>query len=101
MIIYNVTVKVEVAISDEWEQWLLEEHAPGMLATGCFIKYHLVRILEVDDSEGPTYAVQYYMADLQHYRQYIRSFAPLLQKSAAAKWGQQFIDFSTLMQVIR
>ena len=36
MIIYNVTIKVDHSIADEWKIWLMEEHIPGMIATGCF-----------------------------------------------------------------
>ena len=57
MIIYNVTIKVDASIADAWLQWLLREHIPDMLHTGCFRSHRVVRLMEVDDSEGPTYAV--------------------------------------------
>jgi hypothetical protein len=59
-LIYNVTIKVEATIADEWLRWLQDEHIPDVMATGCFSNYKIVRLLEVDESEGPTYAVQHY-----------------------------------------
>ncbi|HEY1022825.1 MAG TPA: DUF4286 family protein, partial [Flavisolibacter sp.] len=59
MIIYNVTIKVDASIADAWLAWLLEEHIPEVMQTGCFSDKKVVRLLEVDESEGPTYAIQY------------------------------------------
>ena len=36
MFIYNVTVKVDWSIHDAWVQWMLNEHMPEMIKTGCF-----------------------------------------------------------------
>jgi len=38
MIIYNVTVKVELSIAGAWLQWLKEEHIKDVIDTGCFTK---------------------------------------------------------------
>ena len=60
MIIYNITIKVQPSIKNDWLQWLQNEHIPGMIQTGCFTKATILHLLEIDDSEGPTYAVQYF-----------------------------------------
>ena len=62
MLIYNVTTKLHHAIHQAWLSWMKETHIPEVLATGCFEKFQLARILETDEEEGPTYAVQYYAA---------------------------------------
>ena len=36
MIIYNVTVKVDHSIADDWLSWLQQEHIPEIIATECF-----------------------------------------------------------------
>ena len=45
MIIYNVTIKVEAQIADEWLQWLLNEHIPAVIQTNCFVEYKVLRLL--------------------------------------------------------
>ncbi len=101
MIIYNVTVKVDASIADAWLQWMQQEHAPALLATGCFTHYQIVRLLEVDDAEGPTYAIQYHALTMEDYEQYKKEFAASLQQQSTQKWGDRFIAFRTLMQVVQ
>lgn len=100
MILYNVTVNVAATIAAGWEQWLLQEGAPDMLATGCFNRYVLVRLLAAGDDDSITYAVQYFAPDLQQYLYFIKMFAAPLQKKSTAKWGQKCISFSTAMEVL-
>ena len=100
MIIYNVTTKVSWTIHDKWLQWTKDEHIPAMLKTGCFSETRLLRLLETDEDEGPTYAVQYYAADLDHYQTYLRFHASILRKQSTQKWGDQLIAFRSLMEVL-
>ncbi len=53
MIIYNVTIKVDKTIAEDWLLWMQKEHIPEVMATGCFYAYKIVRLLEIDESEGP------------------------------------------------
>ncbi len=100
MFIYNVTIKVHGPIHAEWLQWLKEVHVPEILATACFTKATIVRLLEIDDSEGPTYAIQFTAESKGLYNHYIEKFASPLRQQLFDKWGNQFIAFRSLMQVI-
>ena len=100
MIIYNVTIKVEWKIAEDWLQWMKQVHIPGIIKTGCFEKYQFVRLLQVDETEGPTYAIQYYAPSLHKYDDYLQHHAPLFRKQVSDKWGDKYIDFRTLMQVV-
>jgi Domain of unknown function (DUF4286) len=100
MIIYNVTIKVANAIQQDWLQWLKEEHIPEVIATGCFTHAVIVRLLEVDDREGPTYAVQYHAPSKALYNNYIENHAPAMRQKSFDKWGDQFIAFRSVMQVV-
>ena len=99
-IIYNVTVKVDPSIAGRWLEWMVGEHIPRILETGCFTSYQLVRLLEVDDSDGPTYAIQYYALSKADYNRYVELHAAVLQKQSYEKWGDGFMAFRSLMQVV-
>ncbi len=101
MIIYNVTTKVASAIAEEWLQWLQEEHIPEIIATGCFTHANILRLLEVDDSEGPTYAIQYAADKKELYEDYLLNFADALRKKSFEQWGNQFISFRSVMQIVQ
>lgn len=100
MIIYNVTIKIAAPIYEDWLHWLQQEHVPEVLATGCFEKATVTRLLEIDDSEGPTYAVQYHAPSKAMYNKYIEKFSEGLRKKSFNKWGNQFIAFRSLMQIV-
>jgi hypothetical protein len=36
MIVYNVTVKVNTEVHDEWFAWMKETHIPEVMKTGLF-----------------------------------------------------------------
>ena len=100
MFIYNVTIKVSHEIHDNWLNWLKAEHIPEVLATDCFYDATILRLLEVDDTEGPTYAVQYKAESKAAYNLYIDKYASLLRQKSFDKWGDQFIAFRTVMHVV-
>ena len=100
MIIYNVTIKVESAIAEDWLTWLKEEHIPEVINTGCFTEARILKLLETDEEEGLTYAIQYSAESKAAYNQYISNFAPLLRQKSFDKWGNRFIAFRSVMQVV-
>jgi len=101
MIIYNVTTKVHHSIESSWLAWLKEEHIPDILSTGCFTDARILKLLEIDDSEGPTYAVQYSAESKALYNRYIEKHAATLRQKSFDKWGDGFIAFRSVMQVVQ
>ena len=100
MIIYNVTIKVQNQIHDEWLQWLKQIHTADVMQTECFTDYKIVRLLETDDSEGPTYAIQYNAESKSQYNRYIEKHATEMRRRSFEKWGDQFIAFRSVMQIV-
>ena len=100
MIIYNVTSKVAAPIQLDWLRWIREEHIPEMLNTGCFTKATVLQLLETDDSEGPTYAIQYHAESKAIYNRYIENFSAQMRQKSLDKWGDQFIAFRSVLQVV-
>lgn len=100
MIIYNVTVKVHWSIHDAWLQWMQQKHMREILETGCFTRYQIVKLLGTDEDEGPTYAIQYYAENMEAYERYIEHFAEILRQESMARWGNKFIAFRSLMQIV-
>jgi hypothetical protein len=100
MFIYNVTVKLDQGIHEAWLKWMNEVHIPDVMKTGCFEKFVFVRLIDIDESEGPTYAVQYYAVSRAQYNRYIDLYAPALRQDTTNKWGNHFVSFRTLMEVV-
>ena len=100
MIIYNVTVKIEHVIANQWLLWLKNVHIPELIATGCFTHATILRLMEVDETDGPTYAIQYHAESKALYNRYIDKFSDDMRKKSIDKWGNQFIAFRSVMQVV-
>ena len=100
MIIYNVTTHVAHPINDVWGEWMKQKHIPEIMNTGCFIKYQFVRLLETDETEGVTYAVQFFAESKASYDKYIEFYAPSLREDAIKSWGNKTIAFRSLMEVV-
>ncbi len=100
MYIYNVTTKVAHGIHTDWFHWMKNEHIPAVMESGCFSHFLFVRLLETDEEDGLTYAVQYHAATKANYDLYIQQFAPALRKETIEKWGNQIIAFRSIMQVV-
>jgi len=101
MIVYNVTTAVATEKADEWLQWMVQEHGPDVINTGCFTRFHVLRLLQVDDSEGPTFAIQYYAESMYDYERYLKEYAPKFRQQIAEMWGNAVVSFRTVMQLIQ
>lgn len=100
MLIYNVTIKVSWAIHDAWLTWMTGTHMPDVMATGCFVRNQLVKLLDTEEDEGPTYAAQYYAESFPDYERYINEHSPRLREDGYNKWGDNFIAFRSIMEIV-
>jgi len=100
MILYNVTVKVDWSIQADWLQWMKEVYIPGMMSSGFFVEFRMVKLLEVEEYDGPTYAVQYYVDSIENYHLFVETQLPVQSQLESAKWGHKLVSFSTIMEVV-
>ena len=100
MIIYNVTVKIDLDVHDEWLSWMKDKHIPDVLATGKFTENRICKVLEQDESDGITYAIQYTCPGMSEYLAYQRDDAPALQAEHTLKYENKFVAFRTLLRVL-
>ncbi len=100
MFIYNITMKAEPAILDEWLAWQHAEHIPEIMATGCFTGYRFFRLLDIDESDGPTFVIQYEAAERNDYERYLQHFAETLRKRSNDRWQQRVVAFRTIMESV-
>ncbi|HMO37936.1 MAG TPA: DUF4286 family protein [Saprospiraceae bacterium] len=100
MILYNVTVKIEHAAHAEWLQWMKTVHIPDVMSTGLFLEYRMGRLLGMDEPDGVTYAIQYYLTDGATFEQYQAYYAPRLQAAHTEKFRGRFVAFRTLLEIV-
>lgn len=100
MILYNVTIKVNPEIAEDWLQWMKQEHINDMMHTGLFSDYRLARLMEQDETDGITYVVQYHCDSIENYQSYLEEHAPTMRQKGLDKFRNKMIAFRSVMELI-
>lgn len=100
MIIYNITTLVSWPVHEIWKEWLMEEYLPQIMNTQLFSHHQVVRLMEVNEEEGPTYAVQLYLNSVADFNSYKEKHLRKFQQKEKDAWGDYATSFASLMEVI-
>jgi len=98
MIIYNVTIKIEIGAADAWLQWMKNEHMADVLSTGLFFDCKLYKLLEQDETEGITFVAQYHCHTMEQYDEYINLHADAMRTKGLKLFAGKFVAFRTVME---
>src|SRR5690349_14396968 len=98
MIIYNVTIKIDLDVHDTMLHWLREEHIPKVMQTGCFTAFKMYRILEENTQDGISYCIQYFAKEISNYFDYQQQHAAALQKETQQAFPGKYIAIRTLLK---
>jgi hypothetical protein len=99
-VLYNVTIKIDLDVHDEWMDWMKKIHIPEVLETNLFESHKFSQILGTDEAKGLTYAIQYVCPTLDDFEKYQNQFAPDLQKQHTEKYKDKFVAFRTMMRIV-
>lgn len=99
-LLYNVTVKVEHGIVDEWKEYMISTHILDVMNTGCFSDFRFTKLKYLDEKDGITFAIQYIAENQNDFEKYHREYAPKLQKEHVKKYGEKALAFRTVMEII-
>ena len=99
-IVYNVTVKVDIKVHDEWLSWMRATHIPDVMMTGKFLSWRIKKILGDDDPNGVTYAVQYTAPDMDSFLDYNQHHSQALQAEHKEMFEGKYVAFRTLMEIV-
>ena len=102
MLVYNVQIVVDESVLDEWVEWMTTKHIPSVMATNCFTKSAMYRVVapEPEEGEGETFVTQYYADTVEEYERYQIEHAAILQAEHKEKFGKKFTAFRTLMEEV-
>lgn len=101
MFIYNITLKVDHKVLQDWMRWQKEIHIPEMMATGCFVDHRFYELLEHDEEDGKTFVLQFYTNSKSDYDHYLQNFATELKLKSAEKWMNHVVSFRTLLRNVQ
>ena len=101
MLIYNVTVKVDNVVHDDWKQWMEQVHIPDVMATGYFESYLFSRVISLEDQDGVTYSIQYRVPDMASLHKYRVQEAPRLMADHQKRYAEKCLAFRSILDVVK
>jgi hypothetical protein len=101
MIIYNITYSVENSIHQEWLSWMKETHIQEIIETGLYVKYQFVKLLDMNEEESATYAVQFYAETKAKHLKFMIEHETAFRLKSSRQWGNEVMSFGTLMQIVQ
>ncbi|ANI89174.1 hypothetical protein A9P82_07645 [Arachidicoccus ginsenosidimutans] len=75
MVSYNVFIKTEKEIENDFAQWFRKEHIPQIIATGCFEGFILSRQIEPIDNGNKVLVCRFFCKSFAEYQHYINDFS--------------------------
>ena len=100
MLLYNVTVTIDIEVHEDWVKWMQETHIPDIMMTGMFISYRMCRLIGHEHTEAEIYTVQYLVKDMALLMQYQQEFSPGLQREHRERYDGKYAVFRTVMEVL-
>ncbi len=100
MLLYNVTVTIDLEVHEDWARWMRETHIPDIMSSGMFISYRLCRLTGHEHSDSEIYTTQYLIKDMPHLVRFQQEFAPALQRAQKERYDGRYVVFRTVMELI-
>lgn len=100
MLLYNVTITLDLDVHEDWLRWMRETHIPDVMSTGMFVSYRMCRLLGHEHPDSAIYTLQYLVRDMAYLRRYMEEFAPALQRQHQERYQDKYAAFRTVMELI-
>lgn len=100
MLIYNVTSKVDHSVHSAWLNWMERAYLPALMESETVHAYHLTRLLNTDESQGPTYALLLSFANRPAYKVYQEKFLKVHEQVVKDKWKDGVLSFASSLDVV-
>jgi Domain of unknown function (DUF4286) len=100
MLIYNVTVSVDLDTHEDWLAWMRATHIPDVMSTGMFLSYRLTKMLDHEHDDIEIYAIQYLCKDMAHLQAYQADHAEPLQAAHRNRYEGKYTVFRSLLEII-
>lgn len=92
MVIYSVFVNVDEGAVNDWKAWMMRQHIPDVMNTGCFVSCDFGQVVfPPPDDERVSFRVDYRCKSEGELDEYQRQHAPRLQSEHAARYSGRFV----------
>ncbi len=85
MVVYQVNAFVPEEFVEQWQEWMISEHIPDVMNTGCFLSSRIMQL--ISDVEHSTYMIEYVCSSIEVLENYRKELSPELQNRHFEKFG--------------
>ena len=100
MIIYNTTFHIEKEAHIACVDYLKKEYIPQAVSSGFLLNPRLRRVLQNEENEGESYAVQFHVKNVDTLNFWLQNEGNNLHRALVARFGHKIAGFSTLLEEI-
>lgn len=100
MIIYNTTFHIEKEAHIACVDYLKKEYIPQAVSSGFLLKPRLRRVLQNEENEGESYAVQFHVKNVDTLNFWLKREGMALQQTLVTKFGPKVAGFTTLLEEV-
>lgn len=100
MILYNVTVAIDIKVEEEWKIWMKQVHIPEVMETRKFVNHSFYKVMNNQEEESASYSIQYFAESMKELQLYLAIDAPELQQKVLIAFPNKFAAFRTVLQSV-
>jgi len=100
MILYNLTIKIDQTIKEDWLVWMQNTFIPLALEDGLFTAHKLCRLLDLEEKDGITYALQLFCQNKKQLDAFRNGHEQHLQLTLVQQFPNKLIFFPTAMEIL-
>ena len=100
MIIYNTTFHIEKEAHIACVDYLKKEYIPQAGSSGFLLNPRLRRVLQNEENEGESYAVQFHVKNVDTLNFWLKREGMALQQTLVTKFGPKVAGFTTLLEEV-
>lgn len=98
--LYVVYLLIDGGRATDWVKWMVDDHIPAVLATGCFLRASLVRDAAADKHGRVGYRVYFRSATDEDMDRYETEFQRRLQAEHSERYGGMFTARREVLPVV-
>ncbi len=101
MYLYNITYNIDYKVHQRWLEWMQKTHIPEVLANSPFTHAKMIQVMLEEEMGGCTYSVQYQVDNKEYLDLFLNESSYNLFAEMHRMFPNQFVTFSTELQVIQ
>lgn len=100
MLIYNTSYLFDKELETVFTEWMKTKFIPLLKETSTFSNNYFCKVMVAKDDEGLTYSHQLFFKNKEQLEKYLSSFEPRVKAVFNARFQNQVISFSSLLQEV-